>query len=145
MKKFLPNEGFTLVELLVVISIIAVLAVIGLVVFTGIQPRARDATRRADLEAIAKAMETNYVEPNGQYAALAATMFASGVIPQDSLSGTNNCQANPCKYCVRTSSGNCATTDTAVAAGQPPAGTTYRVCTNLEQGTPTFLCLGSQR
>lgn len=50
-------RGFTLVELLVVISIIAILSVIGMVVFSGVQKNARDARRRGDIEAIAKALE----------------------------------------------------------------------------------------
>ncbi|MBI2020274.1 prepilin-type N-terminal cleavage/methylation domain-containing protein [Candidatus Daviesbacteria bacterium] len=146
MKKYLPKtSGFTLVELLVVVAIIAILAIIGIAIFSGLQPRARDATRKSDLEAISKAMETQYVESTAQYAALAATFFAGGTIPTDPLNGTTTCQSNTCKYCVRTSNGNCTTTDTTVAAGQPPAGTSYRVCTNLEQGTPTFLCYASQR
>ncbi|MBU1000240.1 prepilin-type N-terminal cleavage/methylation domain-containing protein, partial [Patescibacteria group bacterium] len=48
------SKGFTLVELLVVISIIAILSVIGIVVFTGVQKGARDAKRKADINAIAK-------------------------------------------------------------------------------------------
>ena len=50
MKKFLPKLktnplGFTLVELLVVVAIIAVLSVIGITIFTGVQKNARDARR----------------------------------------------------------------------------------------------------
>lgn len=52
--------GFTLVELLVVISIISILSVIGITIFTGAQKTARDARRRVDIEEIAKAMEINY-------------------------------------------------------------------------------------
>ena len=52
--------GFTLVELLVVISIIAVLSVIGVTVFSGVQKSARDAKRRGDIDAISKALEVHY-------------------------------------------------------------------------------------
>ena len=57
MKKY--SQGFTIVELLVVVAIIAVLSVIGITIFTGVQKGARDSTRRADVNAIAKAMEAN--------------------------------------------------------------------------------------
>ena len=50
-------KGFSLVELLVVISIIAILSVIGITVFTGVQKGARDARRRGDIHAIAQALE----------------------------------------------------------------------------------------
>lgn len=61
-----PVQGFTLVELLVVISIIAVLAVIGMVVFSGVQKGARDAKRRGDINAISKALEI-FKSINGSY------------------------------------------------------------------------------
>lgn len=54
------NTGFTLVELLVVITIIGILATIGLVAFQSSQMRARDAQRKSDLEQISKSLELFY-------------------------------------------------------------------------------------
>lgn len=51
------NSGFTLVELLVVISIIAILSVIGVTVFSGVQNNARDAKIKADFDAMYKNIE----------------------------------------------------------------------------------------
>ena len=76
--------GFTLVELLIVISIIAILSVVGIVVFTNVQKGARDARRKADVESIAKAYEVNY---SGKYNGLTSANFASGAIPQDPAKG----------------------------------------------------------
>lgn len=50
------SKGFTLVELLIAISIMAVLTVMGFNVYTGVQARARDAKRMDDLQQIKKAL-----------------------------------------------------------------------------------------
>lgn len=50
------KRGFTIVELLIVIVVIAILAAISIVAFTGIQQRGRDSTRAADAANIIKAL-----------------------------------------------------------------------------------------
>lgn len=52
-----PKSGFTLVELLIVIALIAILAAIGLVIYREVSTRARDATRVADLNSIKNAIQ----------------------------------------------------------------------------------------
>lgn len=119
-----PKKGFTLVELLIVIAILAILAVIGTVVFSNVSKGARDAKRKEDVNAIAKAYETNY--SNG-YITLTSANFASGSIPtppEGNIGGNNGtyfnviatdgsgfkvCAAlekNPSRVC-NTSSSNC--------------------------------------
>lgn len=58
----MPNKsrGFTLVELLVVISILGILASVGLVAFTSAQMRGRDAQRKSNLKEISSALELYY-------------------------------------------------------------------------------------
>lgn len=56
MKK--STSGFTVVELTIVIAVIAVLATIVLVGYSGVQERARDAKRMNDLTMIAEAIQT---------------------------------------------------------------------------------------
>lgn len=72
-KKKNTKKGFTLVELLVVISIIGVLASIGLVSFRSAQFRSRDAQRKSDFKQLSNALELFYsdygtypVSSNGQ-------------------------------------------------------------------------------
>lgn len=50
------KNGFTIVELLIVIVVISILASITVVAYTGIQDQARDSKRRSDAAAIAKAI-----------------------------------------------------------------------------------------
>jgi prepilin-type N-terminal cleavage/methylation domain-containing protein len=61
--------GFTLVELLIVVTVIAILATITIVAYNGIQQRGRDTVRLSDVAAIKKALELyktsigNYPDP----------------------------------------------------------------------------------
>ncbi len=56
-KKFLKSNGFTLFELLVSISIIAVLTAVAVVSFGGLNKKTRDARRTSDLEKIRLTLE----------------------------------------------------------------------------------------
>lgn len=60
------QKGFTIVELLIVIVVIAILAAISLVAFNGLQQRARDTQRKSDIAAIVKALEL-YHNDKGRY------------------------------------------------------------------------------
>ena len=58
------QHGFTIVELLIVIVVIAILAAITVVAYNGIQARARDNIRMADLSSLVKAIRL-YAVDNG--------------------------------------------------------------------------------
>lgn len=60
------NKGFTVVELLIVIVVIAILAAITVVAYRGIQSRARDAKRLSSGQNIVKAINT-YRAMNGAF------------------------------------------------------------------------------
>ena len=75
------KRGFTLIELIIVIALIAILASIGLSVYSGQQKNARDAKRRGDIEAIANALETNKTATS--YQPLIGSNFTAGAIPTD--------------------------------------------------------------
>ena len=70
------RNGFTIVELLIVIVIIGILAAITIVAYNGIQDRARNASIQSDLTNFAKKLETaRLYTADGQYpATLTAAM-----------------------------------------------------------------------
>lgn len=65
------KRGFSLIELLVVISIIAILSSIGLVVYGQAQKIARDSRRKQDLKNIQFALEV-FFQKNGRYPCVSA-------------------------------------------------------------------------
>lgn len=64
------QQGFTIVELLIVIVVIGILAGLVITTFTGIQQKARDTERQTDIKAMHGQMEAYYAE-NGRYPTLA--------------------------------------------------------------------------
>lgn len=66
MKK--SRSGFTIIELLIVIVVIAILVAITVVAYNGIQQRARDSQRKADMALLQKALEMYYID-NGKFPA----------------------------------------------------------------------------
>lgn len=60
------HQGFTIVELLIVIVVIAILATISVVAYNGIQDRAKNAQVQSDINQIQKKIELYYAE-NGAY------------------------------------------------------------------------------
>jgi len=92
------NQGFTFVELLVVITIIGVIFASGIVAFTSITIRSRDTRRRSDLEAIRQSLEMcrslSGEYPSAIYDAGGISCSASGpilmsIVPTDPKPGTN--------------------------------------------------------
>ncbi|KKS11776.1 hypothetical protein A2617_02100 [Candidatus Daviesbacteria bacterium RIFOXYD1_FULL_41_10] len=103
------RRGFTLIELLVVITIIVILSTIGVAVYSAAQATARDGARRAEVDQIAKAIETSRDLASGVYRydlTMAAADFPrnppADPIPKDPLnhSDTNDMP----KYIIWTSS-----------------------------------------
>lgn len=78
------SSGFTIVELLIVIVVIGILAAITVVVYNGIQDRARTTQMASGISQYAKAL-SNYVAVNGAY----PTSAYSGAIA--CFDGTVNC------------------------------------------------------
>ena len=104
------QRGFTIVELLIVIVVIAILAAIVIVAYTGIQSKARDTTRSYDIKQIQKSLAAFYAQ-NSYYPAVQDMInpsFRANTlqIPEDLVTapGTTNkiayCWSNsPNQYC----------------------------------------------
>jgi len=111
------KNGFSLLELLVVISIIGILVAISAVGFTAAQKRGRDARRRSDMKAWQDALEQTYAEYTDYQGAGssstcqdAVTDHMNGVAPTDPKGGSY-----------------------AYTASCPVGGDSYCICTQLEQ------------
>lgn len=66
MLKITSHKGFTLVELIIVITVIAILAAITVVAYNGIQGRAQESSVKTDMYNIAKQVEL-YKTNTGKY------------------------------------------------------------------------------
>jgi len=80
------RNGFTLLELLVVISIIGILIAMGAAAFSTAQSKGRDAKRRADAKAVQNAFEQYYSLNGYSYgtcAAMGTTTYLQGGMPTD--------------------------------------------------------------
>ncbi len=63
------EQGFTIVELLIVIVVIGILAALVITTFTGIQQKARNTERQTDVKALHGQIEAYYAQ-NGKYPTL---------------------------------------------------------------------------
>jgi prepilin-type N-terminal cleavage/methylation domain-containing protein len=101
MKK--DDRGFTIVELLIVIVIIAVLAAITIVAYTGIQNRAKTTSAQSAAATVIKKVET-YNSDIGNYpatpsvltsAATTTSYYLSGITFDGTVLSTGNTPASP--------------------------------------------------
>jgi prepilin-type N-terminal cleavage/methylation domain-containing protein len=63
------NQGFTIVELLIVIVVIGILALLVITTYSGIQAKARNAKRQTDIQSIQTQLEA-FFSQNGYYPSL---------------------------------------------------------------------------
>ncbi len=135
------RNGFTLVELLIVIVVIALLVGIGSFAYTTAQAKARDSRRKQDLEAIKAALELARQDASGVYPSTLSGISSSylKVLPKDPKTGADyiytpqptSCTTACTSYFLQTTLEN--SNDTAIGSSQTncagaPSGSYYVVC-----------------
>ena len=97
------RDGFTIVELLIVVVVIAILAAIVLVAYNGVQDRTRQSSAQQSLSAVSKKIQTTLI----QNSALPASLSDIGVSDSSSVTYqyTPNTAFTPSTYCLTATSG----------------------------------------
>jgi len=100
------QNAFTLLEILVVISIIGILVVLGTAAYSTTQKKGRDARRQADIKAIQNGFEQYYAKNNAYPSSVSQandlTIFPAGLPDDPKNSGDNiyNFNLSVDAYCV---------------------------------------------
>lgn len=127
------KKGFTLVELMVVISILALLAVISLATYSNVQKSGRDVKRKADLAVIQSALEQYHADQ--KYYPNTVSFSGSGNISYGAkiyLTKVPNDSISASQYCYSPSPLSCTT-----------ACTSYQLFAKLENVTNGTSSCGS--
>lgn len=134
--------GFTLIELMVVVSIIGVLMAAGILAFSNAQQNARDARRRADIDAISKALEQyNANSGTGAYPTTSSDLdefFPQGEPPTDPQGAAYDLKLTATAYCV------CAELEKVDRGNATAVGNVSGVCTYGTGSGADYFC-ASQR
>lgn len=131
--KVMSKKGFTLIELLITITIIVILAAIGIITYQSVLKSGRDSKRQSDLRSIQSALE-QYRSDQGSYSATIS--FSAG---QNISSGTriylNEVPLDPTgspQYCYHASPDTCTSACTSyelyAKLENPPAGAGTYTC-----------------
>ena len=134
------SSGFSLLELLVVISILGILMAMGVAAYSTAQKKGRDAKRRQDIKTIQNALEQYYANNSSSYPSASCTGMAtyfSGAVPIDPKTGSAYiCNSSATGYCA------CAILDdTTGGNAAAPSGVTCAFT-----GSPkTHYCLTNQQ
>lgn len=127
------QKGFTIVELLIVIVVIGILAAITIVAYNGIQQRARDTQRKADLAAVIKGFQVYKIDKD-DYISTGSGCGGAGN-GEDWFSYVNG---NPSSYPLSIS--GCLKSSGAISADiKDPSGQTFCLTSNPPASCHAYL------
>lgn len=130
------QQGFTIVELLIVIVVIGILAALVVTTFSGIQQKARDKERQTDIGALHSQIEAYYAQ-NGSYPSL--TDINDSTFRSNSMKGLDGEALKDPKGTTQALAGT--PSDTQYGYAALPANCTSTTCVsytltaNKEEGT----------
>ena len=131
----MKKNGFTLLELLVVIGIIGILVALATVSYSSAQRQGRDARRKQDMTAIQNAMEQYYSDPINNFSyppnCSDAVAYMKSTWPIDPGTGSSY----PIMLCNATSYCICAALDQTTVASYGPS------C--IGSGPTGYYCVGN--
>lgn len=116
------KKGFTLLEMLVVVGIIALLVGFAALSYSTVQKKARDARRKSDLKAFQNAMEQCYSINSFAYPSVSGNGLTTISMDCPIASGQDMTITDP-------------STKTYTVINSSPVGTTYSVSVTLEDTT----------
>lgn len=137
-----PN-GFTMIEILIVMVIIGILTTLLATNLATSQERARDAKRRADVKAMQNAFEQYFLD-NATYAADCATMGTAEYLPMGAAvdPATNVPYSDP-STCQSAVTGYCACAQLERNDGNATALPITPACSYAQSGDRPFYCLSN--
>src|SRR3990167_11406395 len=143
--KLTTSKGFTLVELMIVISIVAVLALIGLVSYQEVLKNGRDSKRTSDLKIVQSALEQFHLD-HQQYPYDDELEFGKALKSRDGLKTyLNTVPSDPqagFPYCYRSAwSSSEANQSNSCTTSSPGSCQFYYLCAKLENPKSTSPCV----
>lgn len=103
-RKQLKSDGFTVVELLIVIVVIGILATLTIIAYSGVQNQARTAALQSDMEQASKKLEEYKIRNNEAFPADLAAARTAGVPAAANTTQTYYYNATSKTYCLQTTS-----------------------------------------